>query len=89
METDEPTYLPCVSPADFEAFRVLLKDEIAPTYEIWLQRHCERILYWGVTSHVIEVDVNPRDFAEFCCARSRGHNGKALLDFAVLIGKAK
>jgi len=39
MGDGEPIYLPRISAADFEAFRRLLKNEIAPTFEIWVERH--------------------------------------------------
>ena len=51
-------YLPRISAADFEAFRVLLKDEIAATYEIWLECRRQRFNHYG-TGNIIEIDVTP------------------------------
>ena len=89
MEANNPIYLPYISAADFEAFRVLMKDEIAPTFQEWLNRRSERIALYYSTPGIIEVYVNPKDFSAFCSANSRGRDGRALLDFAEMTGKAK
>jgi hypothetical protein len=36
-------YFPRISAADFEAFRMLLKDDIGATFNEWLQRLRDRI----------------------------------------------
>jgi hypothetical protein len=87
----DPTthFLPRISAADFEAFSRLLENDIAPTFEKWSESHQERVSFWSERAKVIEVDVNPDEFAAFCHRASRGYDAKALLDFAALRGKAK
>jgi hypothetical protein len=89
MRDGDITYLPRIAAADFEAFRGLMKDDIAPTFEIWSERYKERLTYWGNISRVVEVDVHPDKFSSFCHRHSRGHNAKSLYDFAADIGESK
>jgi len=86
--TDRNTlYLPRIAAQDFEAFRKIMKDEIAATFQEWLERRRERIAYYE-RDILIEVNVRPDEFVRFCHAESLAYNGRSLLDFAEFIGKA-
>jgi hypothetical protein len=80
-------YLPRIGAADFEAFRKLLKDEIAANFHEWLERRRQQIEFYG-TPATIEVDVSPREFAWFCHESSRAYNMGSLLEFAESVAKS-
>ena len=46
-------FLPTIAESDFEAFRALLKGEIASTYDAWLKSHKERVEHWSRQSRVV------------------------------------
>lgn len=87
MEKSETYYLPVIAAQDFEAFRRLLKDEIGATYEIWLQRHREKVSYYG-TANVVEINIAPDQFARFCHSETRAYDGKTLVDLAFRLGES-
>jgi hypothetical protein len=82
-------YLPRIAPADFEAFRKLLKDEIAPTFQEWLKGHQEKLDYYRSPDVVIEVDVSPDEFKRFCDEKGAAYNARSFYDFAGIIGERK
>jgi hypothetical protein len=82
-------FLPVIAESDFEAFRALLKGEIAPTYDGWTKSHQERVHYWSTQLGVIEVKAAPDEFRRFCLSEAIPYDGNSLLKFAAAIGKAK
>jgi hypothetical protein len=80
-------YLPIIQQNDFETFLKIMNNDIAPTYEEWLQRHSDRITHYRETRRIIEVQINPKEFASFVNSRISGTKGKLLLDFAEVVGK--
>ena len=81
-------FLPVIAEADFEAFRALLKDEIASTYDGWLKSHKERVQHWREKGRVIEVKANPDEFRRFCLSKTIPNDSNSLLKFIAAIGKA-
>jgi hypothetical protein len=81
--------LPRISSTDFEAFRRVMKDEIGTAYEKWLQMNGKRLSYWRERSMVIEVDVNPNEFAAFCHRESKRPDLSSLDYFAIHLNKTK
>ena len=70
---------------DYEAFRRILKDDIPDTYEEWRYRQLSKsndfIAKWQ-KAEVIEVDVNPNDFARYCDATNSDRTIETLDRFA-------
>jgi hypothetical protein len=80
-------YLPRIAPEDFESFRQLMKDQIPPTYQEWLEAQRERVAMHGSNFVIVEVKVNVDQFARFCDAKPGAKNYGALLDFTRAIAK--
>lgn len=89
MSEHERLYLPRITPQDFEAFRKIMKAEIAPTFHEWAERHRERIAMYGSQCSVVEISVDPNEFTRFCQEKTLPYNGQSLLVFAETIGKAQ
>ncbi|HUN27967.1 MAG TPA: hypothetical protein VMU67_16820 [Steroidobacteraceae bacterium] len=84
----DPMYLPKFAPEDFESFRSIMKNEIAPTFQEWLERRREQIAHYSSDWAIVEVKVNAHEFAAFCHSKSTAANAGALIDFATNLAKA-
>jgi hypothetical protein len=82
-------HIPRISPKNFEAFRRVTKDKIGSTYKKWLEGHNERISHYTESAKIIEVDIDPDDFAEFCDRETKSPDFNSLQEFAVYLGKPK
>jgi hypothetical protein len=80
-------YLPKIVAADFEAFRILLKDDIAPSFDEWLRRRREQIAFYADDS-IVERTVKPDEFARFCQSKGCAYDARALLACAECSAKA-
>ncbi len=71
-------HLPFIAPADFVAFKLLMKDQIPATYADWEQAHQQQITdcYRQALAHT-EVVVTPAEFAAYC--RANGAEPKAIV----------
>lgn len=84
----EPLYFPVIIDDDYEAFRRIMHDELAPTYNEWRKRHADRVKYWSAENKtIIEVQVKPDDFAAYLGAGGYGADMNRLYVFAELLGK--
>ncbi|HUZ31389.1 MAG TPA: hypothetical protein VMV19_04680 [Xanthobacteraceae bacterium] len=80
------TELPLIAPADYDAFRKLLGNELSATYQEWLQAHQDETrdcLRRGATASVSEIPVDPDEFARFCGTRGGHCNLANLLRFTI------
>jgi hypothetical protein len=81
--SDDVYQLPVIDAQDYDAFRNLPTPDLPDTHNEWLkllaQRGFERS---RMGLPVVEVKVNPREFARYLTAKGPSGNLKTLADFA-------
>ena len=88
--TDEPAYLPAIAAADYEAFREIMKDNICPSFQQWLQGHTNRIEHYrGQDGGFVEVYIKPDEFETYCLTKGCAKDFGSLQRLAMEIGKRK
>ena len=65
MSNSDNIYLPVIRESDYEAFRSIMHNELPPAYNAWLQRHADRIAHYEKSHRIVEIEINPDDFAAF------------------------
>lgn len=79
-------YLPIIAAQDFEAFRAILKSEIAPTFQEWQQGHANRLAMYPTSYVIREIKVRPDEFARFCDRKCCGYDANSMIAFAEAVG---
>ena len=79
-----PTYLPFLSPRDYDTFRRILHFDLPNTYDEWFTLHTkERADRGRAGCPVREIRVNPNEFSRFLSARGLTGNRNALTEFVL------
>jgi hypothetical protein len=80
----EPYPLPIIRRHDYDTFRSLDGFDLPDTYDEWFNLHTnEKRERNQAGFDVVEVEVNPSEFARFCRARGGRAQGQRLLDFTI------
>jgi hypothetical protein len=82
-------FLPLISENDYEAFRCVMHAQIPTTFDEWHQYHTARLTEYGKMYRIIQINVNPDEFANFISSRGMPANGRSLLVFAEYVWKGK
>ena len=64
--TKPACYLPRVWEQDYPAFCWAMGRQVPPTYAAWLDLLAQRRREAGATHEVVDIEVNPGEFARFC-----------------------
>jgi hypothetical protein len=83
---DDSYELPIISQNDYDAFRRIPTRDLPDTYNEWLKMLAERKLEHARLGYrIIEVKVNPHEFARYLTTAGQPGNLKTLADFTLEI----
>lgn len=74
-------YLPRVWEQDYPAFCGLMGRQIPPTYAAWLEFLAQRRHEASASHEVMEIEVNPGEFARFCRLTEQKYDQATLARF--------
>jgi hypothetical protein len=81
-----PTILPVIVSNDYDAFRGILRSDIADTYNKWLNLFAQwEKMYSSNGETIRSVKVDPSEFSRYLDATGTGHSLNSLFVFAGLI----
>ena len=91
MSKDNDYFLPKVAEADFEDFRLMMRD-MPNSYQEWSEWHNRRVEEYGPNGElgpgvIHEIPVSPADFKKYCDREDKLPSGRTLLDYAEHVGR--